>query len=110
EGSGSPQNEVCDPHLFPLARSSRHVAPSSLANVPPLSSGRIRKPRASQQAMTEPVVPHHGERKDGAGGDEARPSASTAYCAALHHDFAIELANVCPKEPLSEIGWHGDTL
>ena len=47
------------------------------ANVPPFSSGRIRKREASV-AKSEPVVLHHGREEDAAGSDEVRPSASTA--------------------------------
>jgi hypothetical protein len=55
---------------------------SSPLNVPPLSSGRIRKPEGHQVAMSEPVVLHHGREGGGAGHDEARPTASTACWAA----------------------------
>jgi hypothetical protein len=44
-------------------------------NVPPLSSGRIRKPEGHQVGTSEPVVLHHGREGGGRSHDEARPTA-----------------------------------
>ena len=67
-----------DATLFLFARHA-HRPP----NVPPLSCGRIRKRGGQQVATSEPVVLHHGREGGGTGGDEARPSASTACWAAF---------------------------
>jgi hypothetical protein len=52
-------------------------------NVPPLSSGRIRKRGGVRWRRASPWYITTGERKDGAGSDKVRPSASTACWAAL---------------------------
>jgi hypothetical protein len=65
------------------AMRSRCRSPSpSLSNVPPLSSGRIRKPRRSRWRRASPWYFTTGEREPAVGHNEARPSASTACWAA----------------------------
>jgi len=63
-----------------LSRASRRSVLGP-PNVPPLSSGRIRKPELSGSDDQVRGV-HHGREGGGAGWDEARPSASTACWAA----------------------------
>jgi hypothetical protein len=46
----------------------------SLANVPPLSSGRIRKPQGGRWRRASPWYITTGDRQHGAGHEEARPS------------------------------------
>ena len=64
---------------------------ASLPNVPPLSSGRISKPRGSQMAASEPVVLHHGREGGGPGRDEARPSVFNGLLGGGRHSRREEL-------------------
>ena len=58
-----------------------------LPNVPLLSCGRISKPRARRWQRASPWYFTTGEKRDAAGCDEARPSASTACWAARRSAF-----------------------
>src|SRR6185369_6239943 len=68
-----------------------------LPNVPPLSSGRIRKAGGNRWRRASPWYLTTGEREAALSSDEARPSASTACWAAasgrfgLNHPFLYDL-------------------
>ena len=86
-GHGSDQSQARpSSSALPWVEISKMSLTSSLArapNVSLLSCGRIRKPRAVRKRRPSPWYITTGEREDGAGHDEARPSASTACWAAL---------------------------
>ena len=75
-------------------------------NVPLLSCGRIRKRGGSRLRRASPWYFTTGERKDIAGGNEARPLASTAACWAAHRPTAEQVSIVVAskgKPPTADV-------